>query len=158
MRHASNDLPSPDAACAVMNRLILACEEDILVHGAAARTVKDLFARDLFVERTRRRALFVEELSTLIVALAGTPRAGEAEFGQRAGLVRRSLALFRGFLNVFHDGHAYDACIRIEAETERVYNQVLHCRLPAEARTVIARQHLEVADDRAKLRRQPFLR
>jgi len=148
---------SPRSVCAELNRLILTCKEDVLVYGAAASIVSDLHARDLFLERSQRRAVFVGELSALIVALGGTPEQRARRFTRFSGLLHGYRGTILGFVGGVHDSRSYDACAHAAAKSEGVYEDVLRSPLTDDAQTTIERQHAEIARDSVELRRQRFL-
>ena len=143
---------SERATSGMLNGLIVACNDDIRAHNAAARAVTGERKHRL-EDSARTRATFVHELGQLVRDLGAEPTTGgsltEAVFG--------SLATLRSLLIGHHAGDGYSVCARVEGNTEALYDRALHARLPDSVRVVLERQHAEIASDREELRRRRIL-
>lgn len=140
---------SPEAACAAMNRLMIACRADLSVQKAAAATVQNLHARDDLLLRCKRRDAFITELASEIRVLGGTPGKRATLFGDLWGALRRA----RYFLIGDNDGDAFATCADVETTTEKKYAAARNRHFPNGCDEVIARQHDEIERDRINLRR-----
>ena len=145
---------SPQIVCAAVNRLIRACEDDILSLGRTADIARSATDREELRSRVEERAMFVRELGALVKSHGGVARRG-GSFGQRLWTLARSA---RHLVVGVDEGDAYHACARLEAATEGRYAKALLVRLPNDVRTMIERQHEAIARDGAYLRKKSFLR
>ena len=145
---------SPQIVCAALNRLICACEDDVLALGRTAGVARSASDRDALEACSGERAMFIRELRTLVKSHSGVARRG-GSFGERVWTLARSA---RALLVGVDEGDAYHACARLEAATEGAYAKALLMRLPNDARTVVERQHEAIARDSAYLRRKSFVR
>lgn len=145
----SSNLPPARAACVAMNRLIVACKEDEMALDAAANSVADPLSRERLREQARRRAEFIRDLGTGILALGGVP-ATRASFSARCVAAWRRA---RSFLVRTYDRDAYASCARVEQKTMAVYISALLQALPDDARFGIKRQGVAIEADYMELDR-----
>lgn len=134
----------------VLNRLIVACADDIHAQTTAASVVSGNGRRDRLNDSARRRETFVDELSELVRAGGGRP-ARDGTFGESLrGTFRQLRALVVGH----NTGDAYAWCEHVEASTVESYERALAGRLPDGAREVVLRQYAEIAADGDEFRRR----
>jgi len=95
---------SPQVLCAAMNRLIRACEDDILALGRTTGVARSASDRDALRSSSGARAMFIRELRTLVKSHRGVARRG-GSFAERVWtLVRNARALLVGL----DEGDAYE--------------------------------------------------
>jgi uncharacterized protein (TIGR02284 family) len=139
-------------SCAILNRLIRGCRDDVVVQRAAALSVQPGTGLDDLHRSIARRGVFIEELSAQIRALGGSPRKMPSLFGNVWGVLRRMRFAVIGE----NDGDAYQTCARVERKTEAAYDHALLLNLPIAAHEVIEQQQLEIEKDGIGFRRSRF--
>ena len=141
---------SQRALCAVLNGLLGACEDDVLVFVAGANDVAD---SDMLMGRAEQRRGFVRQLSSMVVENRGRPRTGGSSSGRIHVLLRRARDLLIGG----NSGDAYGECANVERKAERVYASALAGELPSHVRALAERQHDEIEQDGQMFRRRRYL-
>lgn len=134
----------------VLNRLIVACSDDIHAQTTAAAVVNGNARRDRLNDSARRRETFVEELSELVRTAGGQP----ARDGTIGESVRGTFRQLRALVVGHHTGDAYAWCEQVEATTSEAYESALAGRLPDGAREVVMRQYDEIAADGEEFKRR----
>jgi uncharacterized protein (TIGR02284 family) len=137
------------AACARMNRLVVACRDDARAMGRAASAVADPEPRKRLLEQSRQRRGFVEALSLEVTALGGTP----AAYGSVIAFLGASVGALRDVVAGSHEGDAYAKCARASLHTEKEYARAAGVALPARARDLVASQSRGVTESSAELGR-----
>src|SRR5687768_3993060 len=79
---------SPSAACAALNRLIMADRDESLVLDAAAHVVQEPGRRRL-LHQLLRRGVFVRDIANAIVQLGGVPATRGSYRAKMRGAARR---------------------------------------------------------------------
>jgi uncharacterized protein (TIGR02284 family) len=131
-----------------MNRLVLACKDDIMAEEDARSAVRDgALAAELGV-RARERALFVEDLQRAILSLGGNPSRRASPAAWARSLVRH----VRAFVGGPHEGDAYAAITHADERTARAYLHALSRSLPDDARFGVKQQLAWVEADRDEAR------
>lgn len=134
----------------VLNRLIVACRDDMHAQTSAASVVSGTVRRDRLNDSARRRETFVDELSELVRTAGGQP-ARDGTFGESMrGTFRQLRALVIGN----HTGDAYGWCKHVGADTAESYERALEGRLPDGARDVVLRQYAEITADGEEFKRR----
>ncbi len=126
-----------------MNRLIVACEGDILTDRDAITAVRNPQEKEKFRQHAARREVFINDASIAIRALGGHPL-GTASAGAWArSFGRHARALVAGW----NEGDAYAACVDSRRHTARSYAKALKAKLPDDARFGVTQQLAEVEAD-----------
>lgn len=141
---------SQRAMCAVLNGLIVACENDVLVYLAGARIVSNA---DTLLGRVETRRMFVRQLSSVVIENGGRPRKG----GSTAQHLRILFREGRDLLGGSNSGDVYRDSANVEGKAERIYADALAGDLPIDVRALIERHHDEIARDGEMFRRKRFL-
>jgi uncharacterized protein (TIGR02284 family) len=138
-----------DAASArTLNRLIVACKDDITVFDAAARVVGDPTQKERLRIASVARVRFVGDLAMAVIGAGGVP--------SKHGSLRVAIATWLGRLKTVmggkHDGDAYARCARVEAQTAELYADALRSPLQDDAHFGVLRQRAEVDRNRRELK------
>ena len=136
----------------VLNRLIVACSDNIHALTTAAAVVSGSGRRDRLNDSARRRETFVDELSELVRAGGGRPSRDGTIGESLRGTYRQLRALVIGH----NSGDAYGWCHHVGAATEESYVRALADRLADGERDIVLRQYEEIAGDGEQLNRQRF--
>lgn len=136
----------------VLNRLIVACSDDIHAQTTAAAVVSGSWRRDRLNDSARRRETFVDELSELVRSAGGRP----AHDGTIGESVRGGFRQLRALVVGHNSGDAYGWCHQVGAMTAESYVRALAGHLPDGARDVVLRQYEEIAADGEAFKRQRF--
>src|SRR5688572_15189021 len=105
---------------ASLNRLIVACNDGARAQNAAALVVAGE-RRAQLEDGATRRLTFVNELSELVREMGGTPRHGGSALEGVRTMAHRVNVLLVG-----ENGRdAYGTCARVEAHTERLYEDAI---------------------------------
>lgn len=131
----------------VLNRLATACYDEVLALDSAARKFGGERGARLR-QQSGRRGVFLGDLKTGVLALAGVP-AGGPSYGAKLSDALRSVA---ELVTGPHQRAAYVRCARATAQTAHAYSQALGLELPADVRFGLARQEEEIALDAQELR------
>ena len=129
-------------------RLIVACNDDARAHAAAALVVGGSRG-DRLNAAAARRLSFADELAEQVRSSGGRPEEGGSAFEG----IRAALHGLNALVIGENAGDAYGSCARIEAKTERLYERAAGPDMPISVSEVIGRHYLEIAADRAELRR-----
>jgi uncharacterized protein (TIGR02284 family) len=140
---------SSSVARSALNRLVVACRDEVMALDAAALMARDSECMAQLQQQSRRRAAFRRDLSAGVLALGGVP-AKTASYRARLSSALRSL---RGFLSVPHQGEAYAACARAAEKTTLAYSTALCLDLPNDVRFSVECQQMEVEFDHRELKR-----
>jgi uncharacterized protein (TIGR02284 family) len=134
----------------VLNRLIVACSDDMHAQTSAASVVSGNGRRDRLNDSARRRETFVDELSELVRAAGGEP----ARSGTLGESLRGTFRQVRALVIGHNSGDAYAWCHQVGAATAESYEKALAGQLPKNARAVVLRQYEEIAADGDEFKRQ----
>ena len=134
----------------VLNRLIVACRDDIHAQTTAASAVSGNVRRDRLNDSARRRETFVDELSELVRTAGGHP----ARDGTIGESLRGTFRQLRALVIGHHTGDAYAWCQQVGAATAESYERALAGRLPDGARDVVLRQYAEITADGEEFKRR----
>jgi uncharacterized protein (TIGR02284 family) len=136
-------------AVSALNRLAVACRDEVISLEAAARILERGERRARLIKQARRRVIFGRDLSAGVVALGGVPATAPSSAARLSDVLRGVRQLLTGP----HLGDAYAACARATEKTEQAYGTALRSDLPDDARFGIERQYVEIELDRKELRR-----
>lgn len=134
------------ATCNVLNRLIVACHDDIRAQRATANMVSGDREAALVASVTKRTA-FAGELAALVRSLGGTASDGGSLFEGARMLLGRARFLMIGN----HPGDSYSAAARVERKTADLYERALKSSLPESARPVVERQRTDIEEQYTEL-------
>jgi uncharacterized protein (TIGR02284 family) len=137
----------------VLNRLIVACNDDIHAQTSAAAVVSGSGKRDRLNDSARRRETFVDELVELVRAGGGRPTQEGATFGES---LRGSFRQLRALVIGHNTGDAYGWCTQVGGSTCAAYERALAGSLPDGARETVRRQYEEIAADGEEFNLQRF--
>jgi uncharacterized protein (TIGR02284 family) len=141
--------PKHRRAIAVLNRLILACNDGARAQRAAALVVQGSGRKARLEDSAERHVAFSGELTELVTGLGGVPGDG--------GSMLETIRIAGRWINVLlvgdNSGDAYGTCVRIEAGAEKLYEKATQADLPGAARLVVARHHAGIVADHVELRR-----
>lgn len=143
------DQSSNEATCRLLNELIVACLDEHSVHRAAADVTDSHDQRAHLRYSADRRADFAKELGVVVRAFGGSPAAS----GSGGEWFRATTLSLRGRVFGKNATAAADACARVDARVDELYERAMKAGLPDRARAAIVRQHAELVDDRATFRR-----
>ena len=136
-------------ALGAMNRLIVACKEDILAEKDAIRAVHDPAVADHLRLQAQQRSTFVDELHHAIVTLGGRPATEASALSWGRSILRHLRALVGGW----HEGDGYAGMVHAEERTAKVYLDALSGWLPDDARFGVKRQLTLIEADLDEARR-----
>jgi hypothetical protein len=136
-------------ARSALNRLVVACRDEVIPLEAAALVMGHGERRARLVQQSRRRVIFLRDLCAGVTALGEVPTLAPSYGARLSGALRGVREFFTGK----HVGDAYAACARATAKTAQAYSAVLRLKLPDDARFGIERQYAEIELDRVELRR-----
>jgi hypothetical protein len=131
---------------------MLHCREDLAMQSEAAKVVRGGESRNDLLARCKRRRIFIDQLATEVCVLDGKARAAVALPDDSCAALRRARSRVIGR----HDGDIYAACARVEVDTAERYAAVRLASLPQHAARLVARQHVEIEQDRNDLRRDSW--
>jgi uncharacterized protein (TIGR02284 family) len=137
---ASSD--SPRTTRHTLNRLIIACREDILAERDAERATRDPAGRDRLHEQTQQRHAFIHDLGAVVHRLGGAVAQQAGTLAWLRSLARQVRALVAGW----NEGDGYRACAEAEQRTVRTYAAALST-LPPDARFGVKQQLAQVEED-----------
>jgi uncharacterized protein (TIGR02284 family) len=141
------------ATTGTLNGLIVACNDDIRAHNAAAGATRGERQHTL-EDSAQARAVFVRELGQLVRDLGSEPTAGGSMLEGVLGLIASARTMLTG---EDHAGDRYTTCGRVEGKTEALYDRALNGSLPDNVRLVVERQRGEISADRDAFRRSWIL-
>lgn len=130
-----------------LNDLIKTDLDGKLGYQQAAQNVNDGSLKTLFTDYATQRSQFASELQSAVRSIGGTPTDDSSV----------SSAFHRGWLGLKDairsgDGAVLKECVRGDEHAVKEYQKVLSDDdVPAEAKTVIARQHGEIEQALAKI-------
>jgi uncharacterized protein (TIGR02284 family) len=122
--------PRPASARRTLNKLIVACREDALAEGDAARAVRDKAVAVRLREQARQRSAFIDDLGRGVRSLGGRPAAEASGMAWVRSIGRHLRALVGGW----HEGDGYAGLVHAEERTARAYADALSGWLPDDAR------------------------
>jgi len=131
----------------VLNRLATACFDEVLALDSAARKFGGERGARLR-QQSGRRGVFLGDLKTGVLALAGIPARGPSYGAKLSDTLRSVAELVTGP----HQRAAYVSCARATAQTAHAYSQALGLELPADVRYGLLQQEAEIASDAQELR------
>jgi uncharacterized protein (TIGR02284 family) len=124
-----------------MNRLMLACHEDIIVLRAAEKIVSDPARRVRLKQQLFRHSKFLSDLEVNIASLGGVA-VSRASYAAR---FRASWRRIRGIFGHSRERNALAACLEAEARTEAAYAAALLIPLSLDARQGIKHHFDEIS-------------
>jgi uncharacterized protein (TIGR02284 family) len=132
-----------------LNRLVVACRDEVIPLEQAALALGHGERRARLVQQARRRGIFRRDLCAGVVALGGQPTRTPSYVARLSGALRS----VRRSLTGKHVGDAYAACARATEKTAQAYATALRLNLPDDARFGVELQYAEIELDRIELRR-----
>ena len=139
--------------CSYLNRLAVACRDDVIARSATTRAILTVEEREAIEAQVGRRFDFIDELHELVLRHGGRfMHRGSHLF--RAHQVLHELGVF---VTGRHLGDEYERCSRAETRAARIYDEVLDHDLPPAVRLVLERQQEEIVQDRDALRQLRYL-
>jgi hypothetical protein len=137
------DMGTVHSACAALNSLIVACKHDMIAHSAIATTVVDPELRARFIEQTRRRTAFVDNLRKGIIALGETPVRPRGMRSFRESMLNDMLGKT--------EAAVYAVCVRVTSATEDACIAALGLPMPIGTRAGIEHELSEITANRREL-------
>jgi hypothetical protein len=130
-----------------INRLAVACHNEVLALDSAAHTLGgDRGAR--LRHQASRRAVFLADLRSGVLALGGVPASGASYYAKASGALRAG----RDFMTGPDRVSAYVNCMRATQKTVNAYSKALRLELPPDARFGMESQRAEIEFDHRELR------
>ncbi len=127
----------------ILNSLIETCRDGQEGYNAAANAIKNTDLKKLFKTYSRQRGQFVGELQAEVVRLGGTPE----KSGSISGAAHRGWIDLKAAASVGDPEAAVIAeCERGEASAVKKYDDAMASDLPAELRTLIKHQYIQVKE------------
>lgn len=133
-----------EAACQLLNELIVACLDEQTMHRAAANLTDASDEANHFRYSAQRRGDFAKELEVEVRALGGSPNAN-GTFGSWLHALTLTL---RGRLFGKNPTAAASACVAVDARVDALYAKAMSAGMPDRARAALARHHAELTVDR----------
>ena len=133
-----------------MSRVLIACQEDILVAGDAQYAASDGALIEHLRAQAVDRGVFVAELRRELLARGAMPSERASSMAWLRSIGRHARALVGGW----HEGDAYAALVHAEERTAQAYIDALAGWLPADARFGLTRQLARINDDLEEARVQ----
>jgi hypothetical protein len=130
-----------------LNRLAIACHDEVLALDSAARNFGGERGARLR-HQSSRRGIFLGDLRAGVLALKGVPAEGASYRAQLSDALRSVAELVTGP----QQRAAYVNCARMTARTARAYTRALGLELPADVRFGLVRQQSEIDTDAQELR------
>jgi len=138
---------SAKAVQSALNRLAIACHDEVLALDSAARKFGGERGARLR-HQSARRGIFLGDLRAGVLALKGVPAAGASYRAQLSDALRSVTELVTGP----QQRAAYVSCARTTERTARAYTRALGLDLPADVRFGLVRQQAEIDNDSRELR------
>ena len=139
---------SNEAACQLLDEIIVACFDERAVHRAAADVTDSHDVRAHLRYSAERRADFAKELGVVVRAFGGAP-SGSGSTGE---WLRATMLSLRGRVFGKNPTATVDACARVDARVDELYANAMKSGLPDRARAAIVRHQAELVADRAAFR------
>lgn len=133
-----------------LNRIIVACYAEVAAFEEAAGVIHGGEGTLRLQQLARRRANFLRDLRSGVVALGKVPAAGPSYAVKLASGWR----YLKRFLVGSHAGDAYRVCAGATAKTMLAYANALDVELPSDVRFGLEHQYREVQLDWEELRRR----
>ncbi len=128
----------------ILNGLVETCRDGQEGYNAAANAIKNTDLKKLFKTYSRQRGQFVGELQAEVARLGGTPE----KSGSISGAVHRGWIDLKAAAATTGDPEAavIAECERGEASAVKKYDDAMASDLPAELRTLIKHQYIQVKE------------
>ena len=127
-------------ATSTLNDLIQLCLDGKNGYQHAADHASDATLKSLFTQYASQRAGYASELTSLVSGMGGTP----ADSGTTTASLHRAWIGLKDAVTT-GDGGILSECIRGEKSADESYEKALDdSDVPANAMTVVSRQHAEV--------------
>jgi hypothetical protein len=130
-----------------INRLAVACHDEVLALDAAARNLGGERGARLRYQ-SARRAVFLTDLRRGVLALGGVPASGASYYAR----TRSALCAGRELVTGSDRVKAYVDCMRATLKTANAYANALGLELPPDARFGMESQQAEIQFDHRELR------
>lgn len=134
-----------------INRLAVACHDEVLALDAAARKLGGERGARLRYQAARR-AVFLTDIRRGVLALGGVPASGASYYARTTSVLRAGCEFVTGSDRV----NAYVHCMRATLKTVNAYANALGLELPADARFGMESQQAEIQFDHRELSRLRF--
>lgn len=131
---------SVDQVGSTLNQLIQTCKDGEAGFLAAAELVEDLNLRRLFESYSQQRAEFAAELQLEVRRMAQDP----VEGGHATAALHRGWMDIKAGVTGRDEGAIISECERGEDVAVRAYEKALDSGLPADLRTMVEREFLQV--------------
>jgi uncharacterized protein (TIGR02284 family) len=133
---------------ATLNQLIQICKDGEGGFLTAAGAVEDLNLRRLFESYSQQRAEFAAELQLEVRRMAEDP----VDSGHATAALHRSWIDIKAGITGRDEGAIISECERGEDTAVREYQQALDSELPADLRTIVERQFLQIKEAHDQIR------
>lgn len=154
MQISGLDLHQKRAVCGHLNRLAVACRDDIIARSSTWRGGLSDTEQVAIEAQVGKRLDFIDELHELVFRLGGRFVNRGSHFARAHRALHELVVLVSGR----HLGDEYERCARAEVHAARVYDEVLgHRDLPMLIRLVVERQQEEIVHDRDALKQLRYL-
>jgi uncharacterized protein (TIGR02284 family) len=137
-----------DKAISVLNDLIETCKDGQEGFRTAAEAVKDSHLRTLFNEFSQQRAQFAGQLQAEVTLLGQDPE----KSGSVSGSLHRGWINLKSAVTGGSDAAIISECERGEDSAKTAYKDALEENLPANIRSIVERQYMQVKETHDRVR------